>query len=33
MAALLVVYHSKSGNTAKMAEHVAEGAREAGLVF
>lgn len=30
MAKVLVVYHSESGNTAKMAELVAAGAREAG---
>jgi NAD(P)H dehydrogenase (quinone) len=30
MAKLLVVYHSKTGHTARMAELVAEGARETG---
>jgi NAD(P)H dehydrogenase (quinone) len=30
VARILVVYHSESGNTAQMAEHVAEGVREAG---
>lgn len=30
MAKLLVVYHSETGNTARMAELVAEGARDAG---
>jgi len=30
MARLLVLYHSVGGNTAKMATHVAEGAKEAG---
>ncbi|HPE64277.1 MAG TPA: NAD(P)H-dependent oxidoreductase [Methanothrix sp.] len=30
MTKLLVVYHSRSGNTAKMAEAVAEGARNGG---
>ena len=30
MARILVVYHSRSGNTQKMAESVAEGAKQAG---
>ena len=30
MAKVLIVYYSRSGNTKKMAEHVAEGARTAG---
>ncbi|GAG39373.1 unnamed protein product, partial [marine sediment metagenome] len=30
MAGILVVYHSETGHTARMAELVAEGAREAG---
>jgi NAD(P)H dehydrogenase (quinone) len=30
MAKILVVYHSRTGNTAKMAEGVAQGARSAG---
>lgn len=32
MAKILIVYYSKSGNTAKMAEYVAEGVREVGTV-
>jgi flavodoxin len=30
MARMLVIYHSRTGNTAKMAEAVAQGARSAG---
>ena len=30
MARILVVYHSETGHTARMAELVADGAREAG---
>ncbi len=30
MARILVIYHSRTGNTAKMAEAVAQGARSAG---
>ncbi len=30
MAKILVLYYSRSGNTAKMADYVAEGARKAG---
>ncbi|OPY53793.1 MAG: NAD(P)H dehydrogenase (quinone) [Methanosaeta sp. PtaU1.Bin060] len=30
MSGVLVIYHSRTGNTAKMAEAVAEGARSAG---
>ena len=31
MAKVLIVYYSRSGNTKRMAEHVANGARETGV--